>query len=185
VLRTRVGYAGGKKEKPTYRSLGDHTEAIQIEFDPKVVTFERLLEVFWGEHDPCSKPWSTQYKAVLWTHGEEQARAARAFVEAWRKEHGGEVTTQITAAPRFWIAEDYHQKYRLRAHPGLVKALLGSEATDEQIRESTVAARVNGWIAGHGTAREIEAECTRLGLSKAARKALREVLGPRGPSLPE
>ncbi len=179
MLRTRVGYAGGKKDKPTYRSIGDHTEAIQIEFDPKVITFDRLLRLFWESHDPCGGAWSTQYKSVLWTHGDAQAKSAKAYVDAWEKKTRRKVTTEILPAPKFWIAEDYHQKYRLRAKKALLSALFAEKPTHEQIRESTITARVNGWISGYGSPDEIAAEIKKLKVSEKARKALSKELGRR------
>jgi peptide-methionine (S)-S-oxide reductase len=183
VLRTRVGYAGGKQDKPTYRRIGDHTEAIQIEFDPNKITFEKLLEIFWAEHDPHGPQWSTQYKAVLWTHDEAQARTAKAEVARIAKQAGKPVTTAVTPATTFWIAEDYHQKYRLRSRGALLKALLGEKADGATIRDSTLAARVNGWLAGHGTPEEIVAEAKRLGLDEKARADLAKALGKRVPAL--
>jgi peptide-methionine (S)-S-oxide reductase len=147
-----------------------------------VITFQNLLKIFWEAHDPCSSPRSTQYKAVLWTHGAEQAKAARTFVAAWEQTHGREVATRILPAPRFWIAEDYHQKFGLRSKKALLHSLFDKPPTDEQIRESTVTARVNGWIAGYGTAEEIEAQATALGLSQQARRELK-VLGRRAPKM--
>lgn len=184
MLRTRVGYAGGKKDKPTYRRIGDHTEAIQIEFDPKQITFRKLLELFWNSHDPCGGTWSTQYKSVLWTHGEAQARTARAFVAEWQKKNKRKVTTALVPAPRFWIAEDYHQKYYLRSKKALLRALFDKKPTDAEIRESTVTARVNGWIQGYGSAAEIQAEASALKLSAKARRELR-VLGVSRAPKPE
>lgn len=93
------------------------------------------------------------------------------------------MTTQIVAAPRFWIAEDYHQKYTLRSRAALLEALFDKQPTDEQIRESTVTARVNGWISGHGKTSEIEAEVKALRLSAKARAALFQALGSRAPAL--
>ncbi len=182
-MKTRVGYAGGTSDKPTYRSIGDHTEAIQIEFDPKKVSFTDLLEVFWAAHDPYGRHWSTQYKAVLWTHGSEQAREAKAFVAAKTKGSDRAPTTAILAAPRFWIAEDYHQKYYLRSKKKLVPALLGEDWTDKELLDSTVAARANGWITGHGTPEEILAESEALKLDEKAREALADALGDRAPVL--
>jgi peptide methionine sulfoxide reductase MsrA len=103
----------------------------------------KLLEVFWSAHDPYGRQGSTQYKAVLWTHSEEQARIAKAFVAEKTKDRNREPTTEVKKATRFWIAEDYHQKYTLRSRKTLVRALLGDDWTDEALRDSLVAARVN------------------------------------------
>lgn len=182
-MRTRVGYAGGTKKKPTYRSIGDHTEAIQIEFDPKVISYDTLLTMFWAGHDAFGRAWSTQYKAVLWTHGAAQAKAAKASLAALEKRTKRKVTTAIVAATPFWIAEDYHQKYYLRGREGLVQAILGEKATAEGIRESTLAARVNGWLTGFGKPAEIAAQVEAFGLEPKARKALQKALGKRSPVL--
>ena len=182
MLKTRVGYAGGKKDKPSYRSIGDHTEAIQIEFDPKKIKFEALLKIFWDLHDECGGSWSTQYKAVLWTHGKAQASAAKKSAEALAKKRGRALTTAIQPAPKFWIAEDYHQKYSLRRYEKLILALLGPKLTQAMIRDSTVTARANGWVAGQGTRAQIAAESKALGLDAKARAELAKVLGPRAPT---
>jgi peptide-methionine (S)-S-oxide reductase len=181
VLKIRVGYAGGRKKAPTYRSMGDHTEAIQAEYDPKKVSFENLLDVFFASHDPFARSWSTQYKAVLWTHGESQARTAGKRVAALEKARGKKVATEVAEATTFWIAEDYHQKYRLRSHRKLLRVLLGEEASGEAVRDSTLAARVNGWLAGHGTKEQIAEAIERFELSEAARAELARALGKRAP----
>jgi peptide-methionine (S)-S-oxide reductase len=181
VLHTRVGSAGGKMDKPTYHDLGGHTEAIQIEFDPKKVTFEQLLKIFWESHDECGRTWSSQYKAVLWTHGKAQAQVARASAAAQVKARGKKLTTLVAEAPRFWIAEDYHQKYNARRHGGLLSAVLGAKHTEKALRESTAVARINGWVAGHGSKEQILSESKALGFSAAARKELALALGRRAP----
>ena len=125
--------------------------------------------------------WSTQYKAVLWTHGPDQARKARASIAALSKKLGRKPTTELAPAPRFWVAEDYHQKYYLRKRSALVEAVLGSDASDKTIRDATVSARLNGWIAGHGTKEQIGAEVKALKIDEDGRKALGRALGKRAP----
>lgn len=181
MLRTRVGYAGGTKDEPSYHDLGDHSEAIQVEFDPERITFDDLLAIFLKEHDPFARSASAQYKAVLWTHGEAQAKRARKALAALARKHGREPKTEVRPAPRFWIAEDYHQKYYLRGKKGLLAALLGPGADGARVRESTLAARANGWVAGYGTAEQIAAEIDALELGEKAREALRRALGERAP----
>jgi peptide-methionine (S)-S-oxide reductase len=162
-VRTRVGYAGGTKPSPTYRDLGDHTEALQVDFDPARITFAQLLEVFWQEHDPCGRAWSTQYKAILFHDGEAQRRAAAASAEQIARERGRKVTTELVAHARFWPAEDYHQKYALRhEHPLYenVRALLPSEA---EFRDAELTAKLNAFAAGDLTRAWLDAALAGIG----------------------
>ena len=76
MIRTRVGYTGGNKENPTYRTLGDHTESIEVDYDPGIISYADLLKVFWRSHDPGSRSWSRQYIAAIFYHNEEQKKQA-------------------------------------------------------------------------------------------------------------
>ena len=86
MIRTRVGYAGGEKANPTYRDLGNHSEAIQIDFDPAVITYEDLLDLFWESHNPTRPSWSPQYASFVFAHDAEQERRAQASAAALGKE---------------------------------------------------------------------------------------------------
>jgi methionine-S-sulfoxide reductase len=154
VVRTRVGYAGGDKQGPTYRDLGDHSEAIQIDFDPSVIDYGDLLDVFWESHNPTRPSWSLQYASFIFTHDEEQARKAKESAAAL----GKEIATGIKPLDRFWRAEDYHQKYRLRNSAGVMKELEPLFATDRAFVDSTLAARLNGLLAGYGRLEAVRAE---------------------------
>ncbi len=77
VIRTRVGYAGGEKENPTYQDLGNHTETTQIDYDSEEISYEELLEKFWEFHDYTEKK-KDQYKSVIFYHDEEQKEKAEA-----------------------------------------------------------------------------------------------------------
>ena len=120
VLATRVGYAGGGVENPTYRDVcSDHTghaEVVEVTFDEAVVPYEQLLAVFWAEHDPTQlnrqgPDIGSQYRSVIFVHDEEQRRAAEASRERVQGRLSRPVVTQIEDAPPFWEAEDYHQQY--------------------------------------------------------------------------
>ena len=76
VVRTRVGYAGGTTQNPSYRSIGDHSEAIQIDYDPTRVSYEELLNVFWASHSPTVQPWARQYMSMILYHNAKQKRLA-------------------------------------------------------------------------------------------------------------
>jgi len=135
------------KDAPTYHDLGDHTESIQIDFDPSVITYEELLDVFWQSHDATRSAWSRQYASLILFHTPEQERLARASAAAQE----GKVATEIRPAGEFWRAEDYHQKYRLRHRKDLQAALLDLCGSDRAMVDSTAAARINGILAGYGT----------------------------------
>jgi len=174
VTRTRVGYAGGAKENPTYHNLGDHSETIQIDFDPSKISYERLLEIFWEEHDPTSRPWSRQYKAVVFYHHEEQKRLAIASRDRLAIQLGKTIHTEILPFANFYAAEDYHQKYYLQQHRQVLRQFQQYYPQAADLMNSTAAARVNGYIGGYGTSASLKADIDRLGLSEAAREELLE-----------
>jgi peptide-methionine (S)-S-oxide reductase len=130
VYSTAVGYAAGLTPNPTYREvcsgLTGHNEVVRVVFDPRVVSYESLLRVFWESHDPTQgmaqgNDVGTQYRSGIYTYGEAQARQAAASRESYAsvlKAAGyGPITTEILPAPEFYYAEEYHQQY-LAKNPG-------------------------------------------------------------------
>jgi methionine-S-sulfoxide reductase len=174
-----VGYAGGAKENPTYHNLGDHTETLQVDYDPSKISYAQLLELFWEEHDPTSRSWSPQYKAVVFAHDEEQQRLAEESRARIAKKLGKTVHTEVLPYGRFYAAEDYHQKYYLRGHRQILRQFQQYYPQAADLMNSTAAARVNGYIGGHGTAAAYKADIDRLGLSAAAREELEELVRMR------
>ncbi|MGI8939479.1 MAG: peptide-methionine (S)-S-oxide reductase MsrA [Iamia sp.] len=130
VHSTAAGYAGGATANPTYEEtctgMTGHTEAVLVVYDPKVVSIDDLLAVFWENHDPTQymgqgNDVGSQYRSAIYTSSDEQAAAAeasRARYQAKLAAGGfGEITTEIAAAGQFFYAEDYHQQY-LAENPG-------------------------------------------------------------------
>jgi peptide-methionine (S)-S-oxide reductase len=124
VFSTSAGYAGGFTPNPTYREvcsgLTGHNEVVRVVFDPRVVSYDELLRIFWEHHDPTQgmrqgNDAGTQYRSGVYWYGDEQHRAAEASREAYQpmlKAAGyGVITTEIAPAPDFYYAEDYHQQY--------------------------------------------------------------------------
>jgi peptide-methionine (S)-S-oxide reductase len=124
VFSTAVGYAGGPTPNPTYREVCSgrtgHAEVVQVVFDPRRVSYEQLLKVFWENHDPTQgmrqgNDAGSQYRSAVYAHGPEQLRAAEASREAYARVLAGEgfgpITTEIREAPPFYYAEDDHQQY--------------------------------------------------------------------------
>jgi len=125
VVKTTVGYTGGKKDNPTYEQvcthLTGHAEAVQVEFDPKKTSYRALLDVFWSSHNPTTlnrQGWDigTQYRSAIFFHSKTQEKAARTSLAALEKsgKWGGKIVTQIVHAEMFWPAEEYHQKYLMK-----------------------------------------------------------------------
>ncbi len=120
VAATAVGYTGGHTDDPTYEDVCTHTtghaETVLVEFDPKRVTYDWLLEVFFATHDPTTKDRQgpdvgDNYRSAVFTFSPEQDQSARAAVARENAARGGTVTTQIQPIGRFWKAEGYHQQY--------------------------------------------------------------------------
>jgi len=166
VVRTRVGYAGGQKESPTYHDLGDHAETVEIDYDPGKVSYEELLEIFWQSHSPFSPPWSRQYMSAIFCHGEEQRALALSSRETAAARLGREIFTEVLPATTFYLAEGYHQKYMLRRSPEIRAELDALYGDPEALVASTVAARINGYLGGHGSRRALEEEIASFGLSR-------------------
>jgi peptide-methionine (S)-S-oxide reductase len=122
VTATAVGYAGGTLHNPTYQDVctgrTGHAEVVEVEFDPARVSYEELLKVFWENHDPTTlnrqgPDVGEQYRSAIFYHTPEQEAAARASKAALEEsgKHRRPIVTEITAAPTFYRAEDYHQQY--------------------------------------------------------------------------
>jgi methionine-S-sulfoxide reductase len=122
VVKTQVGYTGGTTENPKYEQMHDgrtgHAESVEIIFDPKIVSYQSLLDRFFKIHDPTTlnrqgNDVGTQYRSAIFYNNEKQQQVASAYknkVErsgAWK----GPITTEITKAKKFWPAEENHQKY--------------------------------------------------------------------------
>lgn len=128
VTETTVGYAGGHVDNPTYDQVcaggTGHVEAIEITFDPTVITYQRLLDIFWQIHDPTladrqGNDIGPQYQAVIFYHDESQRLAAEKSKEDLEKsgQYAEPVVTKIEPAGQFYTAEEDHQRY-LEKHPG-------------------------------------------------------------------
>ena len=120
VVNAMVGYTGGKMKNPTYKAVCSnetgHAEAVHIEFNPKVVSYEELLDVFWEIHDPTQLnrqglDIGTQYRSAIFCHNERQKKAAIKSKEEQQKKLKGKIVTQIAPIEEFYKAEEYHQKY--------------------------------------------------------------------------
>lgn len=180
VIRTRSGYAGGTTPNPDYGHIGDHTEAVQVDYDPQRISYAQLLEVFWQSHRPTSPPWKRQYlNAVFYHHDrqQEEALASRAAVE---ERLGRTVQTDVIPLRSFTRAEDYHQKYLLKREADLLRDLTRVYPRHRDLVDSTAAARLNGYAGGYGRPEQLDREIDRLGLSPAGKEKLEMLVHHKG-----
>jgi peptide-methionine (S)-S-oxide reductase len=148
VYITAVGYAAGYTPNPTYQEvctgLTGHNEVVFVVYDPKVISYEQLLKVFWESHDPTQgmrqgNDVGTQYRSGIYLYSDSQRDLAEASRDAYQQELSkagyGQITTEIINAPEFYFAESYHQQYLAKNPNGYC----GLGGTKVQLPESTAA----------------------------------------------
>ena len=120
VLKTTVGYMGGKLKNPSYEDVCSdetgHVEVCQVEFDPKIVSYEKLLAKFWKMLDPTQLDRQgldvgSQYRSVIFYHNEKQKKFAKVSKEREQRNYSDKIVTKIVMAKTFYVAEEHHQKY--------------------------------------------------------------------------
>ena len=120
VTKTEVGYCGGNSDKTTYEKVcsgtTNHAEVVRLEFDPKIISYEKILSYFFEIHDPTTLNYQgpdigTQYRSEIFYVNENQKRIAKKIVEENNKKLSGKVVTKLSMLKNYCIAEDYHQKY--------------------------------------------------------------------------
>jgi len=120
VKETQVGYMGGKLKSPTYKDVctdsTGHAEVLEVTFDPEVISYHDILEVFWDNHNPTTlnrqgPDVGTQYRSAIFYHSPEQEAEAKASRDAAQSRFPRPIVTEIAPATDFWRAEEYHQQY--------------------------------------------------------------------------
>ncbi len=135
ILKTEVGYAGGTTKNPTYEQVctgqTDHAEVVLLEFDPAVISYEGVLEVFFRLHDPTTlnrqhNDKGTQYRSVIFTYSEEQMKTAKEVIKKVNDAHTFKdpIVTQVMMAPDYFSAETYHQDYLIKNPHGYMCHIL-------------------------------------------------------------
>ena len=171
-----MGYAGGTKENPSYSSLGDHSETIQIDYDLAQVSYRELLDVFWDSHNPEQQHYSRQYMSIVFYHNDEQKRLAMETKDREEAKTEGKIFTEIVPFSEFYLAEDYHQKFRLRQVPELVNEFSAIYPDIDDFIASTAVARVNGYVDGYGTCAALKRELSSFGLSSVGSNKLLNIV---------
>jgi peptide-methionine (S)-S-oxide reductase len=171
-----VGYAGGTKQNPTYRSLGDHAETVQIDYDPTKLSYGDLLQVFWTAHDPFRRSWSRQYSSIIFVQNAGERGLAEASKAELEGRRGRPIHTEIVTYSGFTPAEDYHQKHSLSLFPEFADEFRRIYPSLADYVASTAVARVNGYLGGEGSYEELLKEADSLGLSPKRKEQLLELV---------
>lgn len=177
VIRTRTGYSGGSTQAPNYRQMGDHTETLQIEFDPQQIHYEDLLREFWWNHYPNRDAYKgRQYISLLFWHSEEQ----RLLIDQVKKERERQlnelVETEIRPFDGFTEAEERHQKYYLKRYPKALDQLAKLYPETSLLTDSTFAARLNGFVKGFGSRQRLIDEIAIWPIGQEQRAFLQQLL---------
>jgi peptide-methionine (S)-S-oxide reductase len=152
---------------------------VRVEYDPRQISYQQLLDVFWASHSPNYPPVSRQYASIIFYHNEEQRRLAEETKQREQDAVGGEIYTEIIPAAEFYLAEDYHQKYYLRQVPELIRDMSAIYPETIDLVASTAAARINGYLGGHGSLEVLEAQIDSFGLSAEGKAKLLEIASRR------
>jgi len=150
---------------------------VDIEYDPKVTSYAKMLELFWKNHDPTSKC-SRQYMSAIFYHNDEQKKLAKETMEAESKKRKRPIQTTIAAAREFYDAENYHQKYLLQRFPKILAEL--DIEPGEPLNRSFVATRLNGYVGGYGSLKAFENEIEQLALPPGVEKYVRSQISSKG-----
>lgn len=155
VIRTRVGYAGGTTENPNYHNIGDYTETLEIDFDPDIISFEKIADIYWKSVDPYIKPYSKQYASLFFYHDERQKTILEQEKKN-REQTGKKVYINIIPYTKFYFAEGYHQKYYLQLRKEIFNAVRDMYENFTEFVNSTAAARINGYVKGYGSIEKLK-----------------------------
>ncbi|CAF0895344.1 unnamed protein product [Adineta steineri] len=166
VLTTRVGYCGGTSPtNPTYKSIGDYTESVQIDFDPTRITFAQLLSYFNQWHTPNSPKTRDQYAATIFYHNEEQQQEINKMnIE----------NVRVNKFNKFHEAEDYHQKHNLKRT--IMEMDIFGKKEDLENKDKQMITKLNGFLAGYGTSEYFQQWDKRRELTYEQQKYIKDKL---------
>lgn len=169
-----MGYTGGTTLNPTYRHIGDHSETLQIDFSPEIISYEEILREFWGNHNAIKDRHykGRQYLSTLLYHDENQRETAERVKREWERHQNGVIQTEIQAYSKYYLAEDYQQKYYLKRFEKATAAIQSLFPNHKAFVNSTIAARLNGFVKGFGKMNNLKEEIENWDLYKEEKQVL-------------
>lgn len=161
IIRTRVGYAGGSTPAPTYKQMGDHTECLQIDYDPSQITFAEIARHFWNSHNSNRGNYKgRQYLSIFLFHDSYQEEVLEKIKQETQDTNAQLIGTEIVPLVNFTLAEEKHQKYYLKRYSSATQKLREHFLTEEAFTNATLVARLNSFVKGYGTLSSLKEEIT-------------------------
>ncbi|WP_241158349.1 peptide-methionine (S)-S-oxide reductase MsrA [Cohnella candidum] len=178
VVATRVGYAGGTTESPSYREMGDHSETVEVDFEPDRIGLDELLRAFWRHHNPdnINDYKGRQYRSMALYRDEVQSQTIRRVKHEIEREKGQPLNTEIAPYSIFYPAEERHQKYYLKRYPDAIRRLSSLYPSTKDLDDSTLAARLNGLAKGYTNLEPIRQEIRSWPIPQSDRERIDECI---------
>lgn len=168
VSNTRARYSGGNSKDPTYANLKDHTEVVEIEFDPHIISYGKLLKIFFDNHPFDSNTEKIQYKSTIIPTNENQKNTAEKELLFVKKVFGKHrVFTLLKNFTEFYEAENYHQKHYLKINKKSLETFLQNLVDWKSCAKSELCTKLNGYLNGIYSEKKFIKNLTQLGLSES------------------
>lgn len=181
VLRTRVGYSGGKSTNPSYKVVDLHTEVVEIDYDPQVISYGDLIDVFFASHNETLRPYDQRVKSLIFYRNDDEHKIAREKLNAIRNATPEEdsVYTELKAFDVFYLAEPEHQNRSLKLEVSLYDELKQIFGSEDNMLLSILVSKLNGYIYGYGEQEGALELLEGSGLSEASKERVLDVINSR------
>ncbi|KOR23908.1 peptide-methionine (S)-S-oxide reductase [Clostridium sp. L74] len=176
VVKTYVGYTGGNTLLPTYNSMGDHLETLEIYYDSSKITFENLLMVFEKNHNYTVRPNLLQYNSAIFYNNESEKEVCLIWKRNKGDELNKEILTNISPIKKFYYAEFYHQKYYVQLEPVIMSNLRSMFSTGNDLISSPLCHKLNAYLGGYNTFKNLNKEIKDFNLSQDAKNRLLSIV---------
>jgi peptide-methionine (S)-S-oxide reductase len=175
IWKTTVGYAGGRRDSPSYDDMGDHIQAVSVEYDPLTVSYGQLLEIFLLWQKPSREGTPCRRASHIFVKNEFEKRLAQAALERYELCSGNSCETLVSMCKSFHEAEDWYQKYFLRRFPVLMREIKNFYPQERDLIRSTLATRLNGILGQSSLAFNLPEDIELYDLSEDAVRTLRHL----------
>nr|WP_243150737.1 peptide-methionine (S)-S-oxide reductase [Clostridium sporogenes] len=176
VVKTYVGYTGGNTLLPTYNSMGDHLETLEIYYDSSKITFENLLMVFQKNHNYTVRPNLLQYNSAIFYNNEIEKEVCLIWKTNKGDELNKEILTNISPIKKFYYAEFYHQKYYVQLEPVIMSNLRSMFSTGNDLISSPLCHKLNAYLGGYNTFKNLNKEIKDFNLSQDSKNRLLSIV---------